>query len=112
MYLISPDGKSVRVVEMGLLDAADINFLCFEELLKFKFLLSHPFCIPMHDAKCLVTGSSTLSFPRPSEEDQSLSQSHWLGPCEAEGPAPSHPGCGPPGRHHNDPKISARPCYC
>ena len=51
----------MRVVDMGLLDAADINFLCFEELLKFKFLLSHPFCIPMHDAKCLVTGSSTLS---------------------------------------------------
>ena len=63
MYLISPDGESVRVVEMGLLDAADVNFLCFEELLKFKFLLSHPFCIPMHDAKCLVTGSSTLSSP-------------------------------------------------
>ena len=38
-------------------------FLCFEELLKFKFLLTHPFCIPMHDAKCLVTGSSTLSSP-------------------------------------------------
>ena len=31
--------------------------------MKFKFLLSHPFCIPMHDAKCLVTGSSTLSSP-------------------------------------------------
>ena len=39
-YLISPDGESVHVVEMGLLDAADVNFLCFEELLKFKFLLS------------------------------------------------------------------------
>ena len=38
-------------------------FLLFEELLKFKFLLSHPFCIPMHDAKCLVTCSSTLSSP-------------------------------------------------
>ena len=63
VYLISPDGESVRVVEMGLLDAADVNFLYFEELLKFKFLLSHPFCIPMHDAKCLVTGSSTLSSP-------------------------------------------------
>ena len=31
--------------------------------MKFKFLLSHPFCIPVHDAKCLVTGSSTLSSP-------------------------------------------------
>ena len=76
----------------------------FEELLKFKFLLSHPFCIPIHDAKCLVTGSSTLS-----EEDQSRSQSHWLGPFEAEGPALSHPGCDPPGRHHNNPKITS--CY-
>ena len=38
-------------------------FFPFEELLKFKFLSSHPFCIPMHDAKCLVTGSSTLSSP-------------------------------------------------
>ena len=63
VYLISPDGEPMRVVEMGLLDAADINFLCFEELLKFKFLLSHPLCIPMHNAKCLVTGSSTLSSP-------------------------------------------------
>ena len=53
----------MRVVEMGLLDAADVNVLCFEELSKFKFLLSHPFCIPMHDAKCLVTGISTLSSP-------------------------------------------------
>ena len=40
-----------------------IFLLCFEELLKFKFLLTHPFRIPMHDARCLVTGSSTLSFP-------------------------------------------------
>ena len=58
-----PRMEKMRVVEMGLLNAADVNFLCFEELLKFKFLLSHPFCIPMHDAKCLVTGSSTLSSP-------------------------------------------------
>ena len=102
---------------MGLLDAADVNFLRFEELLKFKFLLSHPFCIPMHDAKWLVTVSCTLPpphppSPRPLEEDQSCSQSHWLGPFEAEGSTPSHPGCGPPGRHHNYPKIIARPCYC
>ena len=48
---------------------------------------------------------------QPSEEDQSRSQSHWLGTSEAEGPAPFHPGCGPPGRHHNDPKITALPCY-
>ena len=60
---ISLDGESVRAVEMGLLDAADVDYLRFRELLKFKFLLSHPFCIPMHDAKCLVTGSSTLSSP-------------------------------------------------
>ena len=111
VYLISPGGESVRVVEMGLLDSAGVNFLHFEELLKFKFLLSHPFCIPMHDAKCLVTGSSVPPLPRPSEEDQSCSQSHWMGPFEAEGPAPSHPGCSQPGRHHNDPKITARPCY-
>ena len=39
-------------------------FFRFEELLKFKFLLSHPFYIPMHDAKCSVTGSSTLSSSR------------------------------------------------
>ena len=58
-----PQMENLCVVEMGLLDAADINFLCFEELLKFKFLLSHPFCIPMHDVKCLVTGSSALSSP-------------------------------------------------
>ena len=53
----------MRVVEMDLLDAADVNFLRFEELLKFKFFLSHPFCIPVQDMKCLVTGSSTLSSP-------------------------------------------------
>ena len=63
VYFTSPDGESVRDVEMGLLDAADVDILRFEELLKFSFLLSHPFCIPMHDAKCLVTGSSTLSSP-------------------------------------------------
>ena len=28
VYLISPDGESVRVVETGLLDAADVNFFC------------------------------------------------------------------------------------
>ena len=39
------------------------SIFCFEELLKFKFLLMHPFRIPMYDAKCLVTGSSTLSSP-------------------------------------------------
>ena len=53
----------MSAVEMGLLDAADVDVLCFEELLKFKFLLSHPFCIPVHGAKCLVTVSSTLSSP-------------------------------------------------
>ena len=51
----------MHAVEMGLLDAADVDCLHFEELLKFKLLLSHPLCIPMHDAKCLVTGSCTLS---------------------------------------------------
>ena len=63
MYFISPHGESVRAVEMGLLDAADVDFLRFEELLKFTFLLSHPFCISMHNAKCLMTGSSTMSYP-------------------------------------------------
>ena len=46
---------------MGLLDAADVELLRFEEL--FKFLLSHPFCIPVHHAKFLMTGSSTPSSP-------------------------------------------------
>ena len=60
-------------VEMGLLDAADVEFLHFEEL------LSCPFCIPVHDAKCLMIGSSTV-LALLSEEDQNRSQSHWLGP--------------------------------
>ena len=63
VYFISPDGEYVRAVEIGLLGATDVNFLRFGELLKFKFLSSHPFCIPIHDAKCWTTSSSTLSSP-------------------------------------------------
>ena len=38
-------GESVGAVERSLLDTAGVDLLSFEELLKFKFPLSHPFCI-------------------------------------------------------------------
>ena len=92
----------MRAVEMGLLDAAEVDLLRFEELLKFKF--------PMHDEKCSMTGSSTLSSPGHQKRIRAAVSRTGLGSFEADDPAPSHPGRGPPGRHHNDLKLSARPC--
>ena len=56
---ISSDGESVRAVEIALLDEVDVFWGTFE----VQVSLSNSFCIPMHDAKCLMTVASTLSSP-------------------------------------------------